>query len=98
MRTSKQAAKTFDRKIVGKNVMTPHRLKVGYTKDGGIWELCEGDDFDRKPMFGVTVIINDPVQGWHLDGERGRLYGRDEGLSRSQRLSKAVKYIEEVLQ
>jgi hypothetical protein len=95
MRTSKQARKTFDQEIVGKNVMTPNRMYVGYTKDGGIWELCEGDDFDRKLMYGVTVIINDPVQGWHLDSERSVLFAEGKRLDR---INAAIKYIEEELQ
>jgi hypothetical protein len=95
---SKAAAKTFDREVAGKNVITPHRMYVGYTKDGGIWELNEGDDFDRNLIYGVTVIVKDPVQGWHPDHDRSKLFNREYGLSTTHRLKAAIKYIEEELQ
>lgn len=99
MRTDKAARKTFDQEVVDSNFMTPHRMYVGYTKDGGIWELSEGDDMGRgdkrTQMYGVTVIINDPVQGWHLDRERSKLFSEGERLDR---INAAVKYVEEELQ
>lgn len=45
----------FDKHIKGKNIMTPEILRYGVSGNYA-YELSEGTDFKREPIFGVTVL------------------------------------------
>ena len=91
---NKKAEATFDANVVGKNVMTPWRQDVGYTRDGGIYELCEGTDFNHKPMWGVTVITIQDGR-WLVDHDQSHLFGEGTTVERHEA---ALRYIREELQ
>lgn len=52
----RRATTVFDENVKGKNILTPHRHEVGWIDDDYIYELAEGTDFDRKPIFGVSIL------------------------------------------
>lgn len=52
---SQEARELFAAKLKGKNVLTPNLLRYGLS-GGFAYELTEGTDMDRKPLYGVTVL------------------------------------------
>ena len=49
------AREIFESIIKGKNFMTPH--VIDWREEGDyIAEISQGEDFNRQPMYGVTVV------------------------------------------
>lgn len=70
MTTTTDARRAFKAQIKGDNIMTPTAIAYGWTADGHPWELTQGTDFDRNPLYGVTVAER---EGW-VDLDRSRLF------------------------
>lgn len=88
---SESVERLFDRHVVGRNVLTPTRLKCGLTPQGDAYELCEGEDMRGGTMFGVTILAYDPsTDSWAIDTDRGKLC--NEGTF-TQRFNAAVDHI-----
>jgi len=78
-------AEEFDELIVGKNVMTPHRIECGELHGDWLYELCEGTGMRNDAIFGVSIARR---------GVPHRLFTDYSGLFRSERAAR--EYIETV--
>ena len=80
-KTELQLEREFRKVVKGRNVMTPDL--VGYYRvEGGVAELSWGEGFDRKEIFGVTVVR----EGKHDHGASKMFYSE----------AAAREYIEEL--
>ncbi len=59
-----KAKALFDEHMKGKNILTPDVLGYGVSS-GFAYEFSAGTDFERKPMYGVTVLELDTGKHRH---------------------------------
>jgi len=75
------------------NLITPNVIEYGWIKGGKIaYELSVGSDFDRKPMYGVTIVsVNE-------DGTTTSEHDLCESFVGEKALRDAKKYIKTLKQ
>lgn len=56
--TNEQAKQAFKAAVKGKNLITPIVVRYG-CKNGYVYELSRGTDFNNKPVYGITVLTLD---------------------------------------
>ena len=90
MSDARIASQIWHRHIKGVNIMTPTAIRYGFTNDKRVFEVSVGEDFDRRPMWAVSVL---DIENDRIASDDGRLF--NEGTT-AQRRAAAAKYVEEI--
>jgi hypothetical protein len=76
------------------NFITPHLIKTK-RKDDEVIELSEGDDFENKSMYGVSVIKITP-EGFKPESATYHDTGRSKSFIGADARKNAIKYFKEI--
>lgn len=77
LQSDERAYRIWQEHVRGKNIFTPNIWGYYFTQPGcassPIAEVSEGTDFNRRPMFGVSVLV-----GGKIDTDQSRLFTSKE--------------------